>query len=347
MPAPSSGSVGGCGDMKSLRARLDDAASDTGLSGVIAVHGPRDEATVGAYGLAHRALRVPNTPATRFGIASGAKGFTALAVMSLVDDGTLALSTTARSLLAEDLPLVDDSVTVEQLLAHESGMGDYLDEEADWDPADYVLDLPVHRFVDADDYLPAIDGFPQKFAPGQRFGYCNGGYVLLAILAQRASGVPYHDLVEQRVCAPAGLEHTAFLRSDELPGDAALGYLGDDSDRSNVLHLPVRGVGDGGIYTTAADLHRFWTALFADRIVARETRVSMTTPRNDVPDEGKRYGLGFWLHATTSAVILEGMDSGVSFRSTHDPTTGVTVSVLSNTSWGAWPVLKQLAELGS
>lgn len=333
--------------MVNLTRRLADAAAENGFSGVVSVHGPGDEATVHASGLAHRGFQVPNSPATRFATASGAKGFTALAVMSLVEDGTLALSTTARSLLGEDLPLVDDSVTIEQLLAHESGMGDYLDEEADWNPADYVLDLPVHRLADAEDYLPAIDGFPQKFAPGQRFGYCNGGYVLLAILAQRAGGVPYHDLVDQRVCAPAGLEHTAFLRSDELPGDAALGYLGDDSDRTNVLHLPVRGVGDGGIYTTAADLHRFWEALFAGRIVTPETVASMTTPRHDVPDEGKRYGLGFWLHATGPAVILEGMDAGVSFRSTHDPTTGATVSVLSNTSWGAWPMLKAIADLST
>jgi CubicO group peptidase (beta-lactamase class C family) len=332
--------------MTNLSSRLDAVAAENGFSGVIAVLGPGDEATVRAYGFANRAFRVPNTPATRFATASGAKGFTALAVMSLVEDGTLALSTTARSLLRDDLPLVDYTVTIEQLLAHESGIGDYLDEEGDWDPADYVLDVPVHRLVDAEDYVPAIDGFPQKFAPGQRFGYCNGGYVLLAILAERASGVPYHDLVDQRVCAPAGLGHTAFLRSDELPGDAALGYLGDDSDRSNVLHLPVRGVGDGGIYTTAADLRRFWEALFAGRIVTREALATMTAPRHEVPEEGKRYGLGFWLHATGPAVILEGMDSGVSFRSTHDPETGVTVSVLSNTSRGAWPVLKAMAELG-
>ena len=332
--------------MTGLDERLDGIAEASGFSGVIAVQGGAEEA-VRAYGLAHRALGVPNTPSTRFATASGAKGFTALAVMSLVEDGTLALSMTARSLLGDDLPLVDDAVTVEQLLAHESGIGDYLDEEADWDPADYVLDLPVHRLVDAEDYLPAIDGFPQKFAPGQRFGYCNGGYVVLAILAQRASGVPYHDLVDRRVCVPAGLERTAFLRSDEPPGDAATGYLGHDSDRTNVLHLPVRGVGDGGLSTTAADLHLFWQALFAGRVVARDTLGSMVRRRHDVPSEGKRYGLGFWLHATGPAVILEGMDSGVSFRSTHDPATGVTVSVLSNTSWDAWPVLTALEGTGA
>ena len=62
---------------------------------------------------------------------------------------------------------------------------------------------------------------------------------------------------------------SVFLRSDELPGRAALGYLSPEPClRTNVLHLPVRGSGDGGIYSTAADLSSFWQALFAGRIVS-------------------------------------------------------------------------------
>lgn len=55
------------------------------------------------------------------------------------------------------------------------------------------------------------------FAPGERFAYCNGGYMVLALIAERVSGVPYHELVEREVCARAELTETAFLRSDELP----------------------------------------------------------------------------------------------------------------------------------
>jgi CubicO group peptidase (beta-lactamase class C family) len=68
-----------------------------------------------AYGLAHRAHRIPNTVDTRFAIASGAKGLTALVVVSLIEQGVLDLSSTARSVLRDDLPLIDDRVTVEQL----------------------------------------------------------------------------------------------------------------------------------------------------------------------------------------------------------------------------------------
>ena len=58
-----------------------------------------------------------------------------------------------------------------------------------------------------------------------------------------------------------------------------------------------------------------------------------------------RYGLGFWLHPTGEAVILEGFDAGVSFRSVHDPRTGITHTVVSNSSYGAWPITRRLEEL--
>ena len=178
-----------------------------------------------AYGLAHRGYEIPNEVGTRFAIASGLKGMTALAVVSLVEQGALDLATTARSLLGDDLPLIGDDVTVEHLLAHRSGIGDYLDEDLGGDITDYVMPVPVHQLADTEQFLAVLDGYPPKFAAGERFSYCNGGYVVLALIAERAIGMPYHDLVAQRVCEPAGMRDTAFLRSDELPGSAALGYL--------------------------------------------------------------------------------------------------------------------------
>ena len=269
---------------------------------------------------------------------------TALAVVSLVEQGTLDLATTARSVLGDDLPLIGDDVTVEHLLAHRSGIGDYLDEDAGGDITDYVMPVPVHELATTEQFLAVLDGYPPKFAAGERFSYCNGGYVVLALIAERAIGVPYHDLVAQRVCEPAGLGDTAFLRSDELPGSAALGYLAADGLRTNVLHLPVRGTGDGGIYTTTADVRALWTVFFEGRIVARDWVVKMTQPRSDAPEDSRRYGLGFWLHESTETVILEGYDAGVSFRSLHDPRTDTTCTVISNWTNGAWPITRYLEE---
>lgn len=140
------------------------------------------------------------------------------------------------------------------------------------------------------------------------------------------------------------MRQTAFLRSDELPCEAAIGYLADDGLRTNVLHLPVRGTGDGGAYSTAADIRALWSALFRGRIVSAEWSEQMLRPRSRV-STSTFYGLGFWLEELSRKVILEGCDAGVSFRTVHNPATHATHIVLSNTSRGAWPVTKRLDEL--
>ncbi|MEX2273938.1 MAG: serine hydrolase domain-containing protein [Actinomycetota bacterium] len=328
--------------MPSLHAELDTIAARTGFSGIISIDRSGEVDFAKAYGLADRGRGLPNTADTRFAIASGSKGFTALGVMSLVQDGTLELTTTARSVLGEDLPLIDDDVTIEHLLSHRSGIGDYLDEDAGHEITDYVMPVPVQDLATTEQFLAVLGGYPMAFVPGERFTYCNGGFIVLALIAERASGIPFHDLVHRRVCEPAGMLDTAFLRSDELPGRAALGYLTDDSPRTNVFHLPVRGNGDGGIYSTTADISAFWSALFAGRIVPKDLVAEMVRPRSDVPREEKRYGLGFWLHASGNIVLLEGYDAGVSFRTAHDPDSSTTYTVISNTSEGAWGFVELL-----
>lgn len=136
---------------------------------------------------------------------------------------------------------------------------------------------------------------------------------------------------------------TAFLRSDELPAGTAIGYVGpQDAWRTNHLHLPVRGSGDDGVYSTVRDLVALWTALFAGRIIPRSLVAEAVRPHNSVPFHALRYGLGFWLGTDRDTVILEGYDAGVSSRTVYDPNSGLAYAVLSNTTEGAWPVAKLL-----
>src|SRR5262249_8257875 len=151
-----------------------------------------------AFGFADRAHEVPNSPETQFAIASGTKGVTALVAAAV-----LPLDLHARELLGSDLPLIDDRVTVEHLLTHTSGIGDYLDEEVVDDFESYVMPVPVHELVATEDYLRVLGGHPQLFEPGERFKYCNGGYVVLALLCERATGSSFYDLVQQHVLDPA------------------------------------------------------------------------------------------------------------------------------------------------
>ncbi|MBO3084827.1 serine hydrolase domain-containing protein [Cellulomonas fengjieae] len=322
-----------------LAADVDRIAQETGFAGVVRVDRAGATELDAAYGLADRRHALAMTTQSQLAIASGVKGMTALAVMSLVEEGTLTLATTARSLLGTDLPLVADDVTVEHLLGHRSGIGDYIDEESDTPIEAYLMPVPVHLLETTEQFLPVLDGFPTAFPAGERFAYCNSGFVVLALLAERASGVPFHDLVRERVCRPAGMVDTDFLRMDALPGRAAVGYVEMGGEwRTNALHMPVLGSGDGGIYSTGADLHRFWTALFAGRIVSAETVAEMVRPRPTVPGDDRRYGLGFWVHPTREIAQLEGFDAGVSFRSSHDPARELTVTVIGTTAAAAWPL---------
>ena len=152
--------------MADLERDLTRLAREKHFSGAVRVDRSGDVEVALAFGLAERGLEVPNTVDTQFALASAAKGLTALTVMGLAGQGVLALGTPVRDLLGEDLPEIDDRVTVEHLLAHRSGIGDYIDEDADLDIADYLLPVPVHELATTEGYLAPLAGHPQKFPPG-------------------------------------------------------------------------------------------------------------------------------------------------------------------------------------
>ena len=103
-----------CPGMLPWAEAIDSLAERSGFAGVVSVDRGGEIEFGKAYGLAHRAQQVPNTVDTRFAIASGTKGLTALTVVSLISDGALGLATAMRSVLGRDLPLIGDDVTVER-----------------------------------------------------------------------------------------------------------------------------------------------------------------------------------------------------------------------------------------
>ncbi|WP_374974492.1 serine hydrolase domain-containing protein [Microbacterium trichothecenolyticum] len=303
---------------------MSDVVPDLeGFCGVVSAR--RGDQVLGdwAVGLADRTSGAPNTSETRFGLASGTKTFTALTTLSLIGDGVLRLDTRARELLERDLPLIADDVTIDHLLSHTSGIGDYLDEEID---ALAPLSVPVQQLDSTPAYLPTLEGFPTKFPAGERFSYCNGGYVVLAVIAERVAGIPFADLVRARVFEPAGMGASGFPRSDRLPPGTATGYKEDG--RTNVFELPVVGSGDGGAHSTVGDLHRFWRALLNGRIVDPSLVALLTERVTDDAGDGLGYGRGVWLD--DDDLIIVGGDHGVVAASRHHPPTATTVTGLAN-----------------
>ncbi|MDI3329730.1 MAG: serine hydrolase domain-containing protein [Micrococcus sp.] len=330
--------------LSGLASALDEAALQHTFSGAVSIDVDGTPLLVRGYGLAERVLRIPNKPETRFGVASVSKAFTALVVMSLVEDGTLSLNSRVRPMLGLDLPAVHDDVTLEHLLGHTSGISDSLEGPADGKVTDYALPVPTHTVAETEGFLPALAGCQQASAPGERFAYNNAGYTMLALAAERAGGKGFHELVTERVLVPAGMSATGYPRLDELPAGTATGYLQADSVRTNVLHLPVRGNGDGGAVTTVDDLSRFWRAFADGKIVSADAVDLMTRPRHLDEDKGLRHGLGFWLDDDGPGWVLDGYDAGVSVRTRFDPCTRTTVTIVSNDSEGAWPVIQRYVD---
>lgn len=276
-----------------LSERIEVAAEAQGLSLVAAISVDGQLVASVERGLANRAWAIPNTTDVVFGMASVTKGITAAVIMSLVDDGVFGLDDPVRNWLRSDLPLIDPAVTIDHLLTHRSGIGDYLDEEAMEDGNDYVMPIPLHLLTSTESYVEVLDGHPQVSRPGSELTYNNGAYVVLALVAERASGATYHRLASDRVLGPAGMVDSAFYRTDELPSGVAAGYLDSDGLRTNVLHLPVQGTGDGGLYSTVGDLDRWWRALFAGAITRSVDRMTELVSRQ--PSGLLHYGRGLLL----------------------------------------------------
>jgi CubicO group peptidase (beta-lactamase class C family) len=320
--------------------QLEQRAKAHGFSGVVRVQRQGEVIIEFASGHSDRANERLNNLETRFAAASGTKALTALTIMSLVESRALTLDTTVRSVVGGDLPNVDEAVTIDHLLTHRSGVGDYLDEATDGDVDDHVLgSLSAHTLETARDYLPLLNAHGQQSLPGEQFAYNNSGFVMLSLVVETIAG-SFHQAVRDRVFAKAAMPDAGFFRSDDLPANTALGYL--ENGRSNVFHLPVIGMGDGGVFLTLDDTTAFWDALLTGSIVSHERVAAMTTEVS-VYDGARSYGRGFWLGPGADHVWFEGMDAGASFQSGVYRDADVRYSVLSNTSSGAWPLVKTIS----
>ncbi len=330
-------------DAAAFRAEIAAVADDGDFSGAVVVHRGGEAIVDLARGMADRVARREVTSATAFGLASITKGFTAVGVATMVEDGSLSWDTTVDE-LSDLFPMIDRGVTVEQLLSHTSGIGDYLDEELLGDIDDEVMTAPVRELVDPEAYLPMLLGHPQRETPGTVFRYNNSGFVVLSIL-MGAAGPGFRNIVESRILEPTMMTSSGFFDVAALPEHAAVGYLTDG--RTNVTHLPARGAGDGGMYTTASDLLLFWAALERGAVLPAATVGRLTGATGNTIDaarnrQGLRYGLGFWRDEPLDLVFLVGMDAGVSACTGVHRSTDTVYAVLSNTSSGAWPVTKAI-----
>ncbi len=329
-----------------LFASLDSAAEANRFSGVVSLHLGPELAFERAYGYADRSNQVVNTMQTRFGTASATKAFTALSVCALMEKGPLALDTSVTDVLDVALPQVSKAVTIEHLLTHTSGIGDYYDEEVVTDFTSFHVSIPWYTLERPRDYVPLLAELPPKFSPGARFSYCNSGFILLGLVIEKLAGVAYQEFVQTRIFDRAEMSDSGFMRLDALPERTAIGYIDAvDRWRTNVYNLPVVGGPDGGAFSTAADMGKFWSALGRGLIVGREWRERFLEPHVPTPTSGVLYGLGVWIYQLPDRPtfhFVEGADAGVSFSSLHGFESGAEYTVACNAPPGANKIVELL-----
>jgi CubicO group peptidase (beta-lactamase class C family) len=281
------------------------------------------------YGLAKVQRRVAVRPASIFRIGSLTKQFTAAAIMQLVEQRRLGLDDRVAPLVIE-LPGLDPSITIRQLLNHTSGIADYT-------ALDAFARLRGRALTHAE-LLAMIAATPRDFAPGEQWRYSNSGYYLLGLILERVTGSPYAEYMKAHLFEPLGLRSTAYC--DEDAGDdasaplRAAGYHSEPGGTvraADVISMKTP-FAAGALCSTADDLVRWTQALVDGRVVNAESFALMTAPTR-LPN-GSELPVGFGLavgqRVGQRTIFFGGVIEGFSSLLAYYPDRALVVAVLAN-----------------
>jgi CubicO group peptidase (beta-lactamase class C family)/predicted aspartyl protease len=240
-----------------LTAAVDTAAAQGKFSGVVLLAENGKPVMTKAWGFADAAQKIPNKPDTKFNLGSINKIFTQVAIGQLAAAGKLSLDDTIRKNLPDYPSPVADKITIQQLIEHKSGMGDFFGPE--------YLAAPPSSIRKLADYLPLFASKPLEFEPGTSQRYSNAGYVVLGLIIERVSGRTYYDYVRDHIFKPAGMTDT-----DSYAIDAKVSNRATPQTKRGETQLPGRGSSAGGGYSTAGDLLRFAQALRSEKLLPKK-----------------------------------------------------------------------------
>lgn len=224
------------------------------------------------------------TPRSTFQIASTSKTFTSAAILLLVQQNLMSLEDTIQKFIP-NFPY--KGITVRTLLNHRSGLPDYLRfTEEYW--------KNKKKFMDNQDVLDLMIRYKPKMQnkPDTYFKYNNSNYVLLALIVEKVSGMPFCDFLHQAIFVPLGMLDTWLYDPKSPRPSATKGYKGSRWTEDQIVYTD--GVtGDKGIYSTVRDLFKWDQALYSGKYLRPEILGLAFTPQSFEKPGNKNYGLGW------------------------------------------------------
>ena len=305
-----------------------------------------------ARGFADLANEISNTPDTRFASASAGKAFVAVGILQLIEQGKIKFDDTLGKLLDIEWNRIDRDITIKQLLTHTSGVPDYFDESIMDEYEELWTDFPNYKIRHNNDLFPLFIHKPMMYPKGERFQYNNTGYVLLASVLEKVSGMYFDQYLKANVFDVCGMESTGYFELDRLPAKCANSYIYCDHTadyRTNIFSVDAKGTGAGGAFITVRDIANFWNGLAAGKLLSKEMVSDMLSKQSGDgtdPEEGF-YGYGMWIidcPGGRDIAYFQGCDPGVSFISEYNPNNGLISVLVSNYGDNVWREMRKIRE---
>jgi CubicO group peptidase (beta-lactamase class C family) len=271
-----------------------------------------------AYGYANRDWDIPNTPDTKFRIASVTKQFTSAAILLLEQQGKLKATDPVGKHLP-DVPKAWADVTLLQLMSHTGGVPEHTTLAA-LAPGGFGRSYRPQQIIDL------VKDQPLKYTPGGEWRYSNTGYILLGMVIEAVSGKDYAAFMRESVFDPLGMADTGVERPGQVLRNRATGYAvagGRVTAPYLNMSLPYAA---GAMYSTADDLLKWDRALAGDRLLGPAARKTMFTPVRD------EYACGVGVEERWGRTVHRhgGGMPGFNTHLLRVPAAGVCVVVLAN-----------------
>jgi CubicO group peptidase (beta-lactamase class C family) len=268
-----------------------------------------------AFGIKNAEKQTNNDTNTLFRIYSVTKTFTSTVIFKLVEEKKLSLD----DRLSKFYPSFPkgDSITIQHLLTHKSGIYDYTqgNDMKDQSEASFI------RFLSAK---------PLDFSPGKGWRYSNSGYWLLGYIIQKVAGITYEEAVKRYIFLPCKMSHSGFDFKTLRNSNKATGYEVFTSDKKKEAQDidPPGPYAAGAIYSTVGDLYRYYKAQQAFQLISRQSLYKAWTPDTI----NKRYGFGWQLDSIDGKKAVSHGGGGPGFKSNFFfiPQDSVCVVLLSN-----------------